>query len=102
MRAQPTRISGSVELFCGVRRTTIVPEALTVPFAISRPRRRKCGNKEDSVFHYAMMFFVVGVVAAMFGFSNIPVTTAEVVRVVFLICCAAFVFLPITQVMRRR
>jgi uncharacterized membrane protein YtjA (UPF0391 family) len=48
------------------------------------------------------MFFVVGVIAAMFGFSDIAATAAEVVRVVFLICCAAFVLLPVTGVMRRR
>ena len=54
------------------------------------------------MFHYAVMLFVVGVLAAMFGFSDISVEAVEVVRVVFLICCAAFVCLPVTGVMRRR
>jgi uncharacterized membrane protein YtjA (UPF0391 family) len=54
------------------------------------------------MFHYAVMLFVVGVLAAMFGFSDIPVRSVEVVRVVFLVCCAAFVFLPVTGLVRRR
>ena len=54
------------------------------------------------MFHYAVTLFVVGVLAAMFGFTDISVTGVEFVRVVFLICCAAFVILPMTGVMRRR
>jgi len=54
------------------------------------------------VFHYAVMFLVVGVLAVIFGFSDISVTVVEVVRIIFLVCCAAFVVLPATGVMRRR
>jgi uncharacterized membrane protein YtjA (UPF0391 family) len=55
------------------------------------------------MLHYAVVSFVVAVLAAMYGFSGIPVVAAEIARMLFFMFMAVFlVTLVIGVVMRRR
>ena len=42
------------------------------------------------MLHYAVVCLVVAILAAMFGFSGIPVLAAEIARVVFFMFVALF------------
>ena len=55
------------------------------------------------MLHYAVVSFVVAVLAAVYGFSGIPVVAAEIARMLFFMFMAVFlVTLVIGVVMRRR
>ena len=42
------------------------------------------------MLHYAVVCFVVAILAAMYGFSGIPVLAAEIARLMFFIFIALF------------
>jgi len=55
------------------------------------------------MLHYAIVCFVVAILAAMYGFSGIPVLAAEIARLMFFIFVALFlVTLAASGVMRHR
>ena len=49
--------------------------------------------KAAAVLHYAVCFFIVAIVAAVFGFGGLPAGAANIARIVF------FVFLLVAAVM---
>ncbi len=46
-----------------------------------------------SLLKWALIFFLVSVVAAIFGFTDISVATAEVARILFFIFVVIFIVL---------
>ena len=54
------------------------------------------------MMHYAVVCFVVAILAAMFGFSGIPVLAAEISRVMFFMFVALFVVTLTAGVLRPR
>ena len=54
------------------------------------------------MFHYAVVCFVVAVLAAMFGFSGIPVVAAEIAKGVFFMFIALFLVTLTAGVLRRQ
>jgi len=40
------------------------------------------------MLHYSVVCFVVAVLAAMFGFSGVPIVATEIARVMFFTCFA--------------
>jgi len=53
------------------------------------------------MLHYAVVCFVVAVLAAMFGFSGIPVVAAEIAKGVFFMFIALFLVTLVAGVLRR-
>jgi len=52
------------------------------------------------MLHYAVVCFVVAVLAAMFGFSGIPVVAADIAKGVFFLFIALFIVTLIAGVSR--
>jgi uncharacterized membrane protein YtjA (UPF0391 family) len=53
------------------------------------------------MLHYAVVCFVVAILAAMFGFSGIPALAAEIARVMFFVFIALFLVTLTAGVVRR-
>jgi uncharacterized membrane protein YtjA (UPF0391 family) len=51
------------------------------------------------VLHYALVFFILAVIAAVFGFGGIAIISAEIARVLFFLFLIGFV---ISLVLHRR
>jgi uncharacterized membrane protein YtjA (UPF0391 family) len=54
------------------------------------------------MLHYAVVCFVVAILAAMFGFSGIPVLAAEIARVMCFMFIALFLVTLAAGVVQRR
>ena len=53
------------------------------------------------MLYWAVVFLVISIVAALFGFTGIAVASAEIARILFFIFVVIFVVLLITGLMRR-
>lgn len=53
------------------------------------------------MLHYAAVFFVIAIIAAVFGFGGIAVGAAEIAKVLFFIFLVLFVVSLITGIIRR-
>jgi uncharacterized membrane protein YtjA (UPF0391 family) len=53
------------------------------------------------VLHYAVVCFVAAILAAMFGFSGIPVIAAGIARIIFFMFVALFLVTLAAGVIRR-
>ena len=53
------------------------------------------------MLYYAVVFFVVALVAALFGFGGIAVGAAEIAKVLFLIFIVLFVVSLVAGLLRR-
>jgi uncharacterized membrane protein YtjA (UPF0391 family) len=54
------------------------------------------------MMHYAVVCFVGAILAAMYGFSGIPVLAAEIARVMFFMFIALFLVALTAGVVQRR
>jgi uncharacterized membrane protein YtjA (UPF0391 family) len=54
------------------------------------------------MLHYALVFFVLAIVAAIFGFGVVAVTFAAVAKLLFFLFLVAFVISLISHLSRRR
>jgi uncharacterized membrane protein YtjA (UPF0391 family) len=45
--------------------------------------RRGPAAQEDSMLHYAVVFFVIALIAAFFGFSGIAASSAGIAKILF-------------------
>jgi uncharacterized membrane protein YtjA (UPF0391 family) len=53
------------------------------------------------MLHYALVFFVVAIIAAVFGFTGIAVGAAEIAKILFFIFLLLFVVSLIAGLIRR-
>ena len=53
------------------------------------------------MLHYALVFFVVALIAAIFGFTGIAVGAAEIAKVLFFIFLVLFVVSLVAGLLRR-
>ena len=53
------------------------------------------------MLHYALVFFVVAIIAAFFGFTGIAVGAAEIAKVLFFIFLVLFVVSLVAGLLRR-
>ena len=53
------------------------------------------------MLHYAIVFFVIALVAALFGFGGIAVGAAEIAKVLFFIFLVLFVVSLVVGLIRR-
>jgi uncharacterized membrane protein YtjA (UPF0391 family) len=64
-------------------------------------RVRDANLKELTMLHYALVFFVIALVAALFGFGGIAAGAAGIAKVLFFIFLVLFVVSLIAGGMRR-
>ncbi|GAB1423776.1 hypothetical protein MASR2M16_10100 [Thauera terpenica] len=48
-------------------------------------RRRAFPIKEDTMLHYAVIFFVIALIAAVFGFGGIAAGAAGIAKILFVV-----------------
>ena len=59
-------------------------------------------NRGLQMLHYAVVFFVVAIIAAVFGFTGIAAGAAEIAKVLFVIFLILFVVSLAAGMFRRR
>ncbi len=59
-------------------------------------------NRGFQMLHYAVVFFVVAIIAAIFGFTGIAAGAAEIAKVLFVIFLILFVVSLAAGMFRRR
>jgi len=59
------------------------------------------GQKGLQMLHYALVFFVVALIAAVFGFGGIAAGAAEIAKILFFIFLILFVVSLVTGLFRR-
>jgi uncharacterized membrane protein YtjA (UPF0391 family) len=55
----------------------------------------------DAMLHYALVFFVIAIIAAIFGFGGVAVASAGIAKLLFFLFIIAFVISLIMHVGRR-
>jgi uncharacterized membrane protein YtjA (UPF0391 family) len=58
--------------------------------------------KEAAMLYYAVVFFIVALVAALFGFTGIAAGAVEIAKILFFVFVLLFVVSLIMGLMRRR
>lgn len=53
------------------------------------------------MLHYALVFFIVAIIAAVFGFTGIAVGAAEIAKVLFFIFLVLFIVSLVAGLIRR-
>jgi len=53
------------------------------------------------MLHYALVFFVVAIIAAVFGFTGIAIGAAEIAKILFFIFLILFVVSLVAGLLRR-
>lgn len=53
------------------------------------------------MLHYAVVFFVIAIIAALFGFGGIAAGAAEIAKILFFIFLALFVASVLVGLVRR-
>ena len=53
------------------------------------------------MLHYAVVFFVIALVAALFGFTGLAVGAAEIAKILFFIFLVLFIVSLVVGVFRR-
>ena len=57
--------------------------------------------EEDVMLHYALVFFLIALVAAVFGFGGIAVASAEIAKILFFLFLVIFLVTLVIGVARR-
>jgi uncharacterized membrane protein YtjA (UPF0391 family) len=65
-------------------------------------RRAAANTKGRPMLYYAAVFFVIAIIAAVFGFGGIAVGAAEIAKVLFFVFLVLFVCSLIADLVRRR
>jgi uncharacterized membrane protein YtjA (UPF0391 family) len=58
-------------------------------------------GKDCKMLHYAVVFFVIALIAALFGFTGIAVGAAEIAKVLFVIFLILFIVSLVVGMFRR-
>jgi uncharacterized membrane protein YtjA (UPF0391 family) len=64
--------------------------------------RDPAGEVEVVMLYWALVFFVVALVAAVFGFGGIAATAAGIAKILFFVFLVLFAIALLTGLMRRR
>jgi uncharacterized membrane protein YtjA (UPF0391 family) len=57
--------------------------------------------REDSMLRYAVIFFIIAIIAAVFGFGGIATGAAEIAKILFFIFIVIFLATLLLGVFRR-
>jgi uncharacterized membrane protein YtjA (UPF0391 family) len=63
--------------------------------------RSASSRKDYKMLHYALVFFVVALIAAVFGFGGIAAGAAEIAKILFFIFLVLFVVSLVAGLFRR-
>jgi uncharacterized membrane protein YtjA (UPF0391 family) len=66
------------------------------------PGWRAVGPEEDIMLHYAVVFFVIALIAAVLGFSGIAAGAAGIAKVLFVVFLAMALLSFLANLVRRR
>jgi uncharacterized membrane protein YtjA (UPF0391 family) len=77
----------------------VVSESYSEPFGSARAGKKDV--RRIHMLYWAAVFFIIALVAAVFGFTGIEIASAGVAKVLFLIFLVLFVFSLIRGVARR-
>jgi uncharacterized membrane protein YtjA (UPF0391 family) len=67
----------------------------------THPAQRTSAHKEDdAMLHYAIVFFIIAIIAAVFGFTGIAAGAAEIAKILFYIFLVVFVVTLLLGVLR--
>jgi uncharacterized membrane protein YtjA (UPF0391 family) len=58
-------------------------------------------TRRPIMLHYALVFFVIAIIAAVFGFGGIAAGAAEIAKILFFIFLVVFIVTLIMGLMRR-
>jgi uncharacterized membrane protein YtjA (UPF0391 family) len=64
-------------------------------------RKSTSSRRSDNMLHYALVFFVIALIAALFGFGGIAAGAAEIAKVLFFIFLVLFVVSLVVGLFRR-
>jgi uncharacterized membrane protein YtjA (UPF0391 family) len=67
----------------------------------AQARRFQANPSEEAMLHYAAVFFVIALIAALFGFGGIAVGAAEIAKFLFFIFLVLFVVSLVAGLLRR-
>jgi uncharacterized membrane protein YtjA (UPF0391 family) len=67
----------------------------------SDPRKGHFHLEEDDMLHYALVFFLIALVAAVFGFGGIAVASAGIAKILFFLFLVIFLVTLVMGVARR-
>ena len=57
-------------------------------------------HKENDMLRWAVIFFIVAIIAAIFGFGNISNAATDIARILFYVFLAIFLLSLVTHLMR--
>jgi uncharacterized membrane protein YtjA (UPF0391 family) len=69
--------------------------------AVANPAARGGNLKEIIMLYYAALFFVIALVAALFGFGGIAAGAVEIAKILFFIFLVLFVVSLVAGLVRR-
>jgi uncharacterized membrane protein YtjA (UPF0391 family) len=70
---------------------------------MSSVSRRAAAHSQGAIMlHYALVFFLIAIVAAVFGFGGIAVGAAEIAKILFVIFLVLFLGSLIVGLLNRR
>jgi uncharacterized membrane protein YtjA (UPF0391 family) len=72
------------------------------PAAVPLSRRAAAHSQGVIMLHYAVVFFLIAIVAAVFGFGGIAVGAAEIAKILFVIFLVLFLGSLIVGLLNRR
>jgi uncharacterized membrane protein YtjA (UPF0391 family) len=77
---------------------------LTLPQAFSRGRAPETGraHKEIEMLHYAIVFLVIALIAALFGFGGIAAGAVEIAKILFFVFVIMAVVAFVINLVRKR
>jgi len=57
--------------------------------------------EEDEMLHYALVFFLIALIAAVFGFGGVAVASAGIAKILFFLFLVVFLVTLVMGVARR-
>jgi uncharacterized membrane protein YtjA (UPF0391 family) len=65
------------------------------------PARRRRGAQEVAMLHYALVFFIVALIAAVLGFTGIAAGAAAIAKILFFVFLVFAALSLVTGLLRR-
>jgi uncharacterized membrane protein YtjA (UPF0391 family) len=69
---------------------------------IAAHRLRRTAHQESPMLHYAVVFFVIALIAALFGFTGIAAGAASIAQVLFVVFIVLAIASFVMSMLRKR
>ena len=77
------------------------PRSGAIPAPASRPTGSRLNQRSPNLLHYAVVFFVIALIAAVFGFGGIAASAVGIAKILFVIFIVLALASFIAGLMRR-